>query len=187
VPGLSGTQEKIKTKGQNMAKLIKKSKCSFEAGHIIKKGEVVGIPQVVWMQLNKLEVIYQQYCYLKKQPAYQPGPSLDDFKRQSSLTSDRPYVETPETPVTDKRVAEAMAFMEETDKTCNACKVNEVIDEYGDLIDWLNADKFIEGNCYSAIDTPFLGNPLELDDASVVKIISMIIESPIVMAIPVEE
>ena len=164
-----------------MAKLIKKSKCTFEEGHIIKKNKVVGIPEIVWLQLNKLELVAQQYMYLKGQPEYQAGPSLDGFERRSALKSDRPYVEKPDTPVIDERVAQAMAFIEETDAVNDAMKVNEIIDEYGELIDWCNAFKFIEGNCTKPIDTPELGNPLELAAYDIVNIIKIIVSSPITL------
>lgn len=165
-----------------MAKLINKSKCTFEVGVIVKKGKQIGIPFPVWAQLNKLELVLQQYDYLISQPKYQPGPSLDGFERKSDLKTERPYVETPETPVTDKRVAEAMQFMAEVDAINDAVEINEKIDEYGELVDWCNSDKFIEGRCYNVIDTPMLGDPLHLKAEDVAETIGMIVKSPIVMA-----
>ena len=165
-----------------MAKLIKKSKCTFEAGHIIKKEKVIHIPYTVWCQLNKLELIMQQYDYLVQQKPYCPGPSLEGFERESALTIQRPYVKEPDTPVTDKRIAEAMAFMEEVDATNNVEKINDLIDEYGELIDWAASDKFIEGTCDKEIDTPLLGNPLELTAEYIVKVLRAMLDNPIVLA-----
>lgn len=162
-----------------MAKLIKKSKCTFEEGHIIKKNKVVGISEIVWLQLNKLELVAQQYMYLAGQPEYQAGPSLDGFERQSALKSARPYVEKPETPTIDERVAQAMAFIEETDAVNNAAEVNRIIDEYGELIDWCNSDKFIEGNCTKPIDTLELGDPLYLTGQNIADLITIVVTSPI--------
>lgn len=162
-----------------MAKLIKKSKCKFESGIIVKKNKQIGIPYCVWCQLNKLELMFQQYNYLKSKPEYQAGPSLDEFKRISSLKSERPYIEMPDTPVLDRRVHEAMVFMEETDKINDAIETNEMIDEFGALIDWCANDKFIEGECYKLIDTPMLGNPLNLEPCAIAKILQMIVASPI--------
>lgn len=164
-----------------MAKLIKKSKCKFDNGYIVKKNEIIGIPYTVHMQLTKLDLVMQQYFYLRNQAGYNPGPSLEGFERKSTLTKDRPYVEAPDTPVTDKRVAEAMAFMDEVDALHDADKVNKVIDDYGALIDWLACEKFVAGECFKPIDTPMLGNPLVLDPKSVVAVIKSMIESPIVL------
>lgn len=164
-----------------MAKLIKKDKCKFEAGIIVKKNKQIGIPYEVWCQLNKLELIVQQYMYLHGQPEYQAGPSLEGFVRQSALESERPYIKAPETPVMDKRVAEAMEFVSEVDAVNSANEINQIIDEYGALIDWCNAEKFIEGDCYKLIDTPQLGNPLFLDAKNIARIIKLIVDSPIVI------
>lgn len=164
-----------------MAKLIKKSKCKFVAGQIVKKNELIGIPYPVWAQLNKLELIVQQYDYLLDQKPACAGPSLDGFKRKSALHSKLPYVSMPDTPVMDKRVEEAMAFIDEVDNINNANEINEAIDEYGELIDWLNCEEFVEGECTKAIDTPTLGNPLDLVADDVVAILSQIIKFPVAM------
>ena len=162
-----------------MAKLIKKSKCEFINGHIVKKNELIGIPSNVWLQLNKLEVMVQQHGYIIAQDAYCPGPSLDGFVRRSALKGNRPYLEAPETPVTDKRVTEAMAFMKEVDAVNDVHLINETIDRFGELIDWLDADKFVEGTCTHPIDTPELGNPLELRGEDIAKVIEMLVTCPI--------
>ena len=163
-----------------MAKLIKKSKCKFEAGHIVKKNRIIGIPANVWFQLNKLEVALQQHYYLKAQPPACSGPSLDGFERQSALKSVRPYRSAPETPLIDKRVEEAMQFMQEVDEVNNADRINDLIDEYGELIDWCTADKFIEGCAMRPIDTLFLGDPLKLSALDVAASLC-IIADPIVI------
>lgn len=161
-----------------MPKMIKKSKCQFEAGHITKKNELVGIPAVVHMQLDKLEIMLQQAEYLENQPVGTPAPSLDGFVRKTTLTSDRPYVEMPSTPVTDKRVAEAMQFMAEADAVNDTATINRTIDEFGALIDWCAADKFVEGQDTSAIDLYILGNPLELTPDKIAGYISGLVLAP---------
>lgn len=163
-----------------MAKLIKKSKCKFENGYIVKKNNQIGIPLTVWLQLNKLETMYQQYTYLLSQPAYQAGPSLEGFKKVSALESKLPYVEAPETPVSDKLIAESLAFMEEADKINEAVEINNAIDRFSALFEWLDADKFLEGDCYKQIDTLFLGNPLELTPDAVAAIFKKIVSSAVV-------
>lgn len=164
-----------------MAKLVKKSKCKFEAGRIVKKGKLIGLPYPVWCQLNKIEIMAQQYGYLYAQDAYNPGPSLKGFKRKSALKDNRPYVSDPETPVMDRRIDEAMKFMEETDKVNDAAKINEAIDQFGDLIDWCASDKFITGDCHNLIDVPTIGNPLTLSPEEIVDFLTQIIVCPIEM------
>ena len=164
-----------------MTKIIKKSKCKFEHGLIVKKNKVIGVPTVVALQLMKLETVYQQWDYLRKQPAYQPGPSLNGFERKSIFDTELPYVDMPDTPVTDARIEEAMAFMEECDKVEETGKVNEQIDEYKALIDWCSGDTFVEGNYEQALDTPCLGNPLELEPHTIVSILMAVVSNPIVM------
>ena len=164
-----------------MAKLINKDKCEFINGSIIKKNEQIGISTIVWMQLNKLEVIMQQYMYLKGQPAYCAGPSLEGFERKTILDNGMPYIKAPDTPVTDKRVAEAMQFMAEADAINDAEKINSLIDDYAELIRWCNADKFIEGDCYKLIDTPELGDPLMLNGDDIVKCLTVLVKNPIEM------
>lgn len=164
-----------------MAKLIKKSKCKFEAGIIVKKNKQIGIPYCVWCQINKLELMLQQYNYLKQQPSYQAGPTLEGFKRESALKVDRPYIDTPDTPTIDKRVEEAMRFMSETDRVNEAVDTNKAIDDFGELVDWCASDKFIEGDCYKIIDTPMLGNPLELEPTEVAAALKILVCAPVVV------
>ena len=166
-----------------MAKLIKKSKCKFEAGYIVRKSETVGIPAVVWQQLNKLELIVQQYDYLLGQPTFREAPSLKGFERRSIFKTKRPYAEPPETPVTDRRVEEAMAFMEEVDKVNDVKEINDAIDMFGELIDWCANDKFIEGNCHKPIDTPMLGDPLVLSPERIATTIALVVKNPIVIEV----
>lgn len=148
-------------------KLIKKSKCKFENGYIVKGSKIVGMPSEVYRQLKFLEIMVQEYEYIKAQPAYQPAPTLEGFEPKSALSTKRPYMEKPDTPTIDKRTGEALEFMAEVDAVNEAAHANGMIDRLGALIDWLAADKFVEGNCFDPIDTPTLGNPLELTPGKV--------------------
>lgn len=166
------------------AKLIKKSKLTFEAGHLIKKDKVIGLPVNVWLQLNELETMIQQYDYLKKQKEYSPGPTLDGFERRRSEYFDNILEEVlPETPVSDKRVAEAKAFMDEVDRVDKAKEVNETIEHFHDLMLWCQHDKFIEGDCYNPIDLYVLGNPLELTEEKVARIIECMVFNPVLLTV----
>lgn len=162
-----------------MTKLIKKSKCTFENGYIIKKNKVVGIPRIVHLQLDKLECMLQQMDYLITQPAGRPGPSLNGWQRKSALKSDRPYFDAPDTPVTDRRVEEAMQFMKEVDAVQDTVDTNKLIDEFGELIDWCAADKFVEGTDHSQLDLYVLGNPLELKPQTVAALLGRLVTSPV--------
>ncbi len=164
-------------------KLIKKSKCKFDHGYIVKDGEIIGIPENVWLQLNKLEIMVQQYYYLRDQGPARRGPSLEGFVRKSDIKPDRPYIDAPDTPVTDKRVAEAMEFMREVDCVNKTDEVNEAIDAFGALIDWLSDNKFVEGTCTQPIDTFMLGNPLMLSPNGVVSFIEMMVKHDILMEV----
>ena len=164
-----------------MPKLIKKKDCKFKAGQIVCGDEVVGIPHQVWYQLNKLELMWQQYSYLKRQPKYQKVPSLDGFVRQSALKSKMPYIEVIDTPVTDKRFEESMKFMAEQEQIAAAAETNEMLDKFQSLVIWLDGKRFVEGDCIDPIDTPFLGNPLMLEPEAVSTVLLMIAESPIDM------
>ena len=164
-----------------MAKLIKKNKCKFIDGYIVKKNRQIGIPFAVWTGLNKLELILQQYYYLKDQPAYREGPSLKGFERKSLLDAKIPYVGMPDTPTIDARVAEAIEFMAEADEVQSVNLINDALAGYRQLIKWLDSDKFFEGDCYSPIDTFMLGNPLELTSEAVVDLVSMVVNSPVLI------
>lgn len=157
-----------------MPKLIKKSKCSFENGHIIKKNKVVGIPSAVYYQLEKLEIMIQQWSYLSSQRPMSPEPSLVGWERKSKHVADRPYVDMPETPEMDKQVKEAIAFMCEVDAIEEAENINKMIDRFGDLIDWCANPKFIEGDNFNTIDLYELGNPLLMTPEDVVNAIKII-------------
>lgn len=162
-----------------MTKLIKKKDCKFKHCQIVKGDELIGIPTNVWLQLNRLETMYQQFCYLKKQPSHQAGPSLEGFMRKSMVEDNMPYIDAPETPVTDARVKEAMAFMAEVDAVSNAADANKMLDRNKDLVLWCDNKKFVEGNCLEPIDTPFLGNPLELKGKHIAKLLMKMASSPI--------
>lgn len=166
-----------------MTKMIKKKDCKFENGHIVKGDKLVGIPITVWLQLDKLELMCQQYMYLSGQPAYHAGPSLDGFERKSALRDKLPYIEMPETPTSDARVAEAMAFMREVDACANVAQANGMIDRFAELILWCKGKKFVEGEFLRPIDTPQLGNPLELKAKDISGILHMIASSPIVIQV----
>lgn len=164
-----------------MTKLIKKKDCKFKNCQIVKDDELIGIPRTVWMQFNKLELMSQQYMYLIKQPAYQAGPSLDGFVRKSALDEKMPYIDMPDTPVSDARVEEAFEFMREVDACTNVAEANNMLDRFKDLVLWCDGKKFVEGDCTEPIDTPTLGNPLNFKGEDVAQLLHMFASDPIVI------
>lgn len=168
-----------------MTKLINKADCKFEAGHIVKDDELIGISRPVYYQLNELELIVQQHKFLAAQPKHSPAPSLNGFVRKTSLRSDRPYVKQGKTPVTDAREKEALKFMAECDEKNDVDKINATIDRFGELVDWCAGDKFVEGLIVEPLDLVELGNPLELKPEKIVEIISEVVKNPVSVSIEI--
>ena len=144
--------------------LVAKNNCEFRYGFITDGTVILGMPNQVALQLNKLELMCQQYEYLKSQPQGQfvPMPTLDGFVRKSALHTKLPKVALPETPTIDAKVAESMAFMEELDAVEDTRELNEQIKKFAPLFDWIAADEFPEGDWTDPLDLPVLGDPLAL-------------------------
>ena len=161
--------------------MINKEFCKFENGYIVDGNEIVGMPLSVVMQLDKLELMCQQYEYLKAQPkaCHTPLPTLKNFKRKSALHAGAPQLEEPETPTIDRKVAEAQEFMDELDLVCDYRELNKQLEKFGLLFDWLDAKKFAEGDCTRPMDLPTLGNPLELTKEQVVEAIKEMYLNPV--------
>lgn len=162
-------------------KIIKKSKCRMQSGYICKKNKVIGMPKDVVLQANMLEEMAQQWGYLKRQPNYVPAPSLDGFVRES-IDDDcpLPYRKEPDTPTMDARVAESMAFMDEVDTVENKVQTNILIDKFAELIYWCDSDYFMCGDCFERIDTPYLGNILELTGNTIAILLERMVSDPAV-------
>ena len=163
-------------------KIIKKKDLKFEQGYCVKGSKIIGLPTQVALQLDRLELMVQQFLYLKGQKPYQAGPSLDGFERESAF--DHPVVELrmPDTPVTDARVEEAVKFMEEVNAVSAVNEVNNQLARFSDLVNWCDDKKFVEGDWTRRIDTPMIGNPLKLKPRYIVGILRRIADSPIDMS-----
>lgn len=143
-----------------MAKMYGKSQVIFSNGYIINDdNNVVCLPDKVAEQLNELEEIFQKAEYLKAQDPASPMPSLDGFKRKSI----RKTIEIEaSTPTIDAKVAESMAIRDELRKMNNADTMNEFIFMYQEVFHFVQDDTFVEGEKAVFIDTPTLGNPLDI-------------------------
>lgn len=170
-----------------MAKMYYKKNLVMVDGRVLdpETNEVVCLPIDVIMQAEKLDLMAQQFEYLKDQGEYHPGPSLEGFKRRSVFDGNvgRPYLEDPETPTMDARVAEALAFIDESEALDRVKDVNRTIDHLGALFDFLGSDHFFEAEKYKnqIVDAPTLGNILELTPEEARGIIEEIASSPIVL------
>lgn len=158
-----------------MVKLINKSKLHMVDGYIVdKKDRVVFINPNVISQINNLETELQQKIYLAAQPEAQPMPTLEGFERKSILDSKMSGIEPVETPTIDKRIEEAMAFAHEAEEISIANKVNAYVENnLKDLMEFVKSDKVIaaEGGKLYRIDTPCIGNILELTDDDILHIV----------------
>ena len=161
-------------------KIIKKSKCHMQNGYVCKKNKIIGMPEEVVLQANMLEEMAQQWGYLKRQPNYVPAPSLDGFVRESIDDGALPYRDNPDTPTMDARVAESMAFMDEVDMVENKVQTNIMIDKFADLISWCDSDSFVSGDCFKRIDTPYIGNILELTGNTIAILLERMVSDPAV-------
>ena len=146
-------------------KYMRKKNMQFIDGFICDiKGRVLGINPKIAELANELDTMVQEKLYLDKQPDAQPIPSLDGFKRRHMHEVVLPQIKLAETPVTDKRVAEAMAFVHEVEDQHKADEVNDMVKEFAMLFDFATSDKvWVDTDVLEEyeFDTPELGNPLD--------------------------
>ena len=149
-------------------KYMKKSKLQVIDGMICnKKGEVLGINPEYAELFNELETKIQEKHYLDAQPEATPMPSLDGFVRKHAHGNiELPLIQVAETPTIDKRIEEAMAFAEEMEDVHTAEQANKLYMDYALLFDFVENEKILvntEAIVPYEIDTPEIGNVLELD------------------------
>ena len=151
-----------------MAKIYKKSELVFVEGYICDKDmNILEVPYPLVEKLCDLDRKLQEKEYLDAQPEGADKPSLNGFKRKSMFDKAAlPLVEKPETPIADAREAEALEFMKEVDEVNKVDDFNQVIRDHRDLFELACDDTIITCETQSLapapIDTPVLGNPLEL-------------------------
>ena len=143
-----------------MAKMYSKIDLTFSNGYVIDDDHnVVCLPDKVAEQLNELEEIFQKAEYLKAQDPASPMPSLDGFERESIRQT---VVIEASTPTLDAKVEEGMKIRDELRKMSNADTMNETIFKYQEVFHFVQDDTFVEGDKAVFIDTPKLGNPLNI-------------------------
>jgi len=147
-------------------KYVKKKKLRFEDGYFFYNGEIVAIDSFIVGQFNHIETMLQQAYYMNAQPEAVPEPSLDGFKRESMFDKSRvkTYVSTP---LLDREIVKAIAIMDEIDSVNTAENIEKFAEDHKDLLDWIDGKKVWITTDLSAlparVDTPRLGNPLEID------------------------
>lgn len=145
-------------------KLYNKSELTFNNGYITDaNGDiiVIGNSDIIG-GLNQLETEIQLGQFNIEHSVELPSEK-DTFHRKSSFQSGiRIEVETP---LLDKKAEETMNLLSELNKANQAEVVNKYVAMYDDLVEWVREPQFV-GTTTSyrvdRIDTPTLGNPLEL-------------------------
>lgn len=153
-------------------KMYKKSELTLNNGLLVSKDGDIVMPDIrVVDQANYLETSLQKTEYLAKQPEATSMPSLDGFKRMSIKDSKVKFTAT--TPLMDMKQQEAMAIMDELDDMLLVERANDMLDDFKDLIDFVDNDFVIDcGNELYYFDTPMLGSVLELDKEGIVDVIA---------------
>jgi len=160
-------------------KLINKNKLEFKNGFFYKKNKRVYIESNVVEQLNNLETLMQQYDYLDKQGEYNPEPSLDGFEREH-IENVKIDISSP-TPILDEEIKKTKAILEEINNQNTAKEVERVCGCFKDLLYWVASDEILITNnepyvedC-AKVDTPHIGNPLELDRDNIMNVITFMV------------
>lgn len=150
-----------------MAKMYLKSDLKFVDGYLIDNDDnVVALPDGVAEQINDLETCIQKLMYLDDQPEPQPERSLDGFERES--TRKVPVVH-PDTPTLDKKVAEGKKLLEEIRERDKADKINDTLSDFEDAFEWFRAERFVEGSKVIHVDTPEIGDILNVDPEELIE------------------
>lgn len=152
-------------------KLIDKKKLSFSNCVVSMGDEVVSIDSRVVEILNAMETAIQMRAYLRQQPKSAPMPSLDGFKRERIRKTWE--IEDPETPELDAKVERAKKLCAEMDAVMDVKKANKLLEKISPLLDFADSDKAMVSIDYDGqvIDTPTIGNPLELTTDKILELI----------------
>lgn len=150
-----------------MAKMYFKSDLKFVDGYLIDNDDnVVALPDGVAEQIYDLETCVQKLMYLDDQPDPTPERSLDGFTRKSVRMV--PVVKA-DTPILDKKVAEGKQILDEIRELDKSDKINDVISDFEDAFEWFKVERFVEGSKVVRVDTPEIGNILDVDPEELIK------------------
>lgn len=154
-------------------KIYNKAKLHVVDGFITtKKGKIVGVNKTIVEQANRLETELQKCAYAKSQSETTPDTSFEGFERVSSQPK---YEVSVATPKLDEAIKETMHLMNEIDTVNNVAKINQMIEEYADLVEFADKDIIIATDAEPVrFDTHFLGSPLNYSRKLIVKAIACI-------------
>ena len=156
-------------------KMYKKSDLNLINGLLVSESGDIVMPDLrIVKQANDLETIIQQTNYLEAQPEATPMPSLKEFERISIDDCDDVF--TASTPLLDNQAAHTMAMMDEFDDIDTVNKANNMVQDFGLLISFVENDYVIDcgGDTVVPFDTPAIGSVLELTKDAVVSFIAHI-------------
>lgn len=160
-----------------MTKFINKADCKFERGYIVKDDEIIGVAPAVAYQLGRIDTWLQKIRYLEKQPEFCPPPSLSGFEPKHMWKQDLPMIETENTPTLDAAVDFAKKLFDDIANIDVNKRLNAFIEKYSELFEFVSNDRFKEGMYDGQLDTPEIGNPLELTEEKLMHILFDIAES----------
>lgn len=161
-------------------KLYKKNNLTFSNGMLVtKKNKVVCVDINIVEQANKLETLNQKIEWLKDQPKACSGPDFSEFERVHSGTKVKLGTETP---TLDKEIKKSLKLMDEIDHYNTTEKAEDVInDVFKELVEFVTNKEVIDYcSVVSKFDTPTLGNPLELTNEDIIRIVVEAIEAGLI-------
>lgn len=154
-------------------KVYSKKDLTYKNGLLVTAdGDVVCLDNEVVDMANELETKIQKASYLIAQPKVTKAPSLDGFDRKTETTVIS-FVK--ETPLMDKKVADALALMEEIDDAEVTDKLNKQLKLLTPLVYFVKEDDVlsVEHATPHRFDVPVMGNPLEWDEDKLMQFIAM--------------
>ena len=157
-------------------KMFNKSECTYKGGYIVCNDEIVGIDNEIVDLFNKLETDIQEAEFKRIECIKCPGKLLadkDSFHRKSEFGARIPRMSV-KTPLMDAKFKESMELMEEIDNVDNSEKANEYFEGIMPLIEFVNDPFIVECAQPSQhrFDLPTVGNPLEVDPETLVKLVA---------------
>lgn len=158
-------------------KFVNKEDLKFDGGYVMDlSGEIIGLPEKVWSDLRDLEMLIQKNQYVAKVSKIAAKPEIPEFKFKSAFEADA-KMPLPETPITDARVAESLAFADEVDKTTDVLAYNNWIERHPELAEFVASDRFIPSAASACrLDAVNVGNPLELTKEKLFDLIRLAME-----------
>lgn len=156
-------------------KMYKKSDLTIVNGLLVApSGDIVVPDAKVIKQANELDTLVQKAVYLARQPKATPAPSLDGFERNSINSVDDAKFDA-STPLLDKKAQESMSIMDELDDLRVVKVANEMIDNFADLIRFVENEHVIDcGNDPTQFDTPVIGSVLDLKREDITNAIAFV-------------